>query len=88
MDVNNRFYLYKEKLSVFIFLLISLVVIAIFAILSLFVGAIVGTAIILYMVYRLFISSKTKQTRGLEKDNSAIILKEGDYEIMEKGRKT
>ena len=89
MNTNPRIYFYKGKLpsSIIPLVLFVLIVLTLFAILGLFIGVIVGAAMLGFIVLRLLISSKKKQAKPVEEDSRTIVLNERDYEIIEKGRK-
>ena len=86
MNTKSRIYLYKVKLplSIFPLILFVLIFLAVFAILGLFVGAILGAVMVGFTVLRLFISSKKKEAKPVKENGQTIILKEGDYKVIEK----
>jgi uncharacterized membrane protein SpoIIM required for sporulation len=84
--VNRGTYIYKRKLSLSFLplVLFGLFVFAILAVLGLFVGFILGTVMIGFIIARLLFSSGKKKAEGVEKDGRTLTLKEGEYEIIEK----
>src|SRR3989337_119238 len=89
LNTNPRIYFYKGKLplSIIPLVLFVLIFLTLFAILGLFIGVILGAAMLGFIVLRLLISSKKKQAKLVEEDNRTIVLNGRDYEIIEKGRK-
>ena len=86
LNTKSRIYLYKVKLplSIFPLILFVLIFLAVLAILGLFIGVILGAAMLGFIVLRLLISSKKKQAKPVEENGQTIILKEGDYKVIEK----
>lgn len=86
MNVNRRAYIYKKNLplSFLPLVLFGLLVLAILAVLGLFVGFMVGTVVIGFIIARLLFSSGKKKAERVEKDGRTVTLKEGEYEIIEK----
>ncbi len=86
MNVNRRIYIYKQNLplSFLPLVLLGLLVLAIFAVLGLFVGIILGTVIIVFIIARLLFSSGKKKAERVKQDGQTVTLKEGEYEIIEK----
>ncbi len=89
MNTYPRIHFYKGKLplSIIPLVLFVLIVLTLFAILGIFIGVILGVAMLGFIVLRLLISSKKKQAKPVEEDSRTIVLNERDYEIIEKGRK-
>ncbi len=89
MNTYPRIHFYKGKLplSIIPLVLFVLIVLTLFAILGIFIGVILGVAMLGFIVLRLLISSKKKQAKPVEEDSHTIVLNERDYEIIEKGRK-
>jgi uncharacterized membrane protein len=86
MNRNSRIYFYRKlPLPILPLVLFALIILAVIVILGFFVGAILGAFLIGYVFLRHFISSKKKKTATLEEDGRTIVLKEGDYEVLEKG---
>jgi hypothetical protein len=85
--MNRRTYIYKQNLplSSLPLVLFGLLIFAILAVLGLFVGFIVGTVVIGFIIVRLLFSSRKKKAERVEKDGRTVTLKEGEYEIIEKG---
>jgi hypothetical protein len=90
MNINRRIYFYKGKLPLYFFPLIffGLIAFAILVILGLFVGVILGTIMVGFILIRLLIPSGKKKTNQVEEDSQTVTLKEGEYEVIEKGRKS
>ncbi|MGE5446249.1 MAG: hypothetical protein ACM3SR_16910 [Ignavibacteriales bacterium] len=86
MNVNRRAYIYKKNLplSFLPLVLFGLLVLAILAVLGLFVGFMFGTVVIGFIIARLLFSSGKKKAERVEKDGRTVTLKEGEYEIIEK----
>jgi len=86
LNTVPRIYFYKGKLPLPIIplVLFVLIVLAIFAILGLFIGVIFGAAMLGFIVLRFLISSKKKQAKPVKENGQTIILKEGDYKVIEK----
>jgi hypothetical protein len=84
--VNRRAYIYKKNLplSFLPLVLFGLLVLAILAVLGLFVGFMFGTVVIGFIIARLLFSSGKKKAERVEKDGRTVTLKEGEYEIIEK----
>ncbi|MER3445470.1 MAG: hypothetical protein C4291_00930 [Candidatus Dadabacteria bacterium] len=83
--MNRRTYIYKQNLplSFLPLVLFGLLVFVILAVLGLFVGLMLGAAVIGFIIVRPLFSSGRKKA-GLEKDGRTITLKEGEYEIIKK----
>jgi hypothetical protein len=90
MNIKSSVYFYKGKvpLSILPLILFAFIILSVIAILGLFIGAILGAFMVGYIVFRLFIPSKKRKTMPLEEDNRTIVLKEGDYEVIEKEGKS
>jgi len=86
--MNRRVYIYKQKLplSFLPLALFGLLVFAILAVLGLFIGFILGTVMIGFIIARLLFSSGKKKTGWVEEDSRTVTLKEGEYEIIEKSK--
>jgi hypothetical protein len=89
LNINRRIYFYKGKLPLSLLPLIffGLIVFTLLAILGLFVGVILGAIMIGFILIRLLVSSKRKQSKRVEENSRTIILKEGEYEVIEKKEK-
>ncbi len=90
MNLKRSVYFYKGKvhLSILPLILFALLLLAVIAILGLFIGAILGAFMIGYIVFRLFIPSKKRKSMPSEEGDRTIVLKEEDYEVIEKGGKS
>lgn len=66
--------------------LLGLLVFAMLAVLGLFVGFVLGTVMIGFILARLLFSSGRKKAKRAEEGGRTITLKEGEYEIIEKSR--
>lgn len=86
--MNRRIYIYKQNLplSFLPLVLFGLLIFAILAVLGLFVGFIVGTVMLGFIIARLLFSSGKKKAGRIEGDCRTVTLKEGEYEIIEKNR--
>ncbi|MCI0453435.1 MAG: hypothetical protein L0Y68_00385 [Candidatus Dadabacteria bacterium] len=90
MNLKRSVYFYKGKapLSILPLILFAFIILAVIAILGLFIGAILGAFMVGYIVFRLFIPLKKRKTMPSEQGDRTIVLKEGDYEVIEKGEKS
>ena len=90
MNRNRKIYFFQGKKPPFYFfplaLLSVVVVVAILAVFGLFLGIAVGAFIIIFSVLRLLSSIGKKKVRKTENNGTTIILEEGDYEVIEKGK--
>lgn len=86
MNENRRTYIYKQNLplSFLPLVLFGLLVLTILAVLGLFVGFILGTVIIGFIIARLLFSSGKKRAERVKQDGQTVTLKEGEYEIIDK----
>ena len=86
MNINRKVYFYKPSLPLSLFLLIFLlgsVIFTILAILGLFIGIIIGTVAIGFVLFRLLIPAKKKFKR-VEEDGRTINLRQEEYEVLQK----
>ena len=90
MNINRRIYFYKGRLPLSFFPLIffGLIAFAILVILGLFVGVVLGAVMVGFILIRLLVSSRRKKTNRVEESDQTITLKEGEYKVIQKRRKS
>jgi len=86
LDSNQNVYIYKKKLpwTFFPFILCGLVVFSLLALFGVFIGIVVGTTAIAFMLIRLLLPSTKKKTKRVEDDGRTVVLREDEYEVIEK----
>ncbi len=86
MNTNRRAYIYKKSLPISFLPFVLFFAFVILAVLGLFVGLILGAAVIGFIIARLPFSYGRKKAGRIEEDGQTITLKEGEYEVIEKKR--
>jgi len=87
MNTNRSIYYYKANLPSYllpIVLFFGLVVFSALAVLGLLIGIVIGTLAIGLILIRFLVSSKKKETMRVEEDGRTIVLREDEYEVVEK----
>jgi len=91
MNPNRKIYFYQGKPPAYLFpliLLLGVIVFAILAVFGFFLGIAAGVALIIFGILRLFSSNNKKKVRTVDEDGrTTIILDKEDYEVIEKGKK-
>lgn len=90
MNVNasRKIYFYKGRLPFYFFplALLGLIVLSVLAVLGLFIGIAVGTVAIGYFMLRYLLSSNKTERKRVEDDGRTIVLRDDEYEVIEKRR--
>ncbi|MBI2485656.1 MAG: hypothetical protein HYW01_01595 [Deltaproteobacteria bacterium] len=90
MNTNHKIYFYRGKLpwGFFPVILFGIIIFSILAILGLFVGIVIGAIATGFMLLRLLFPSKKDETKRFEEDGRTVVLREDEYEVIEKNRQT
>lgn len=85
MNTNHKIYFYKGKLpwTFFPIVLFGLIALSVLAVLGLFVGVVIGTLAIGFMLLRILLPSKKSEAKRVEDDGRTVVLKEDEYEVIE-----
>ena len=88
MNANNNIYFYRGKLpwGFFPVLLFGLIIFGVLAVLGLFVGVVIGVLAIGFMLLRLLLPSSKSEAKRVEDDGRTVVLREDEYEVIEKGK--
>ena len=86
MSVDSKIYFYKGKLPFYFFplVLLGLIAFSLLALIGLFIGIVIGAVAIGFLALRYFLSSKKTGTKRVEDDGRTIVLREDEYEVIEK----
>jgi hypothetical protein len=88
LNGNNSIYFYRGKLpwGFFPAILFGLIIFSVLAVLGLFVGVVIGALTIGFMLFRLLLPSSKNETNRVEDDGRTVVLKEDEYEIIDKSK--
>jgi len=88
MNADTKIYFYKGKLPFYFFplVLLGLIAFSLLALVGLFIGIVIGAVAIGFLVLRYFFSSKKTGTKRVEDDGRTVVLREDEYEVIEKKR--
>jgi hypothetical protein len=88
LKANHNIYFYKGKLpwGFFPVILFGLIIFSVLAVLGLFVGVVIGAVAIGFMLLRLLLPSNKNGTKRVEDDGRTVVLREDEYEVIEKGK--
>ena len=88
LKANHNIYFYRGKLpwGFFPVILFGMIIFSILAILGLFVGVVIGAIAIGFMLLRLLFPSKKYETKRVEDDGRTLVLREDEYEVIEKNK--
>jgi len=86
LDSNQNIYIYKKKLTwtFFPFILCGLIVFSLLALFGVFIGVVVGSMAIGFMLIRFLFPSTKNETKRIEDDGRTVVLREDEYEVIEK----
>ena len=86
MNTTRKIYFYKGKLPFYFFplVLLGLIAFSLLALVGLFIGVVIGAVAIGFLALRYFLSSKKAGTNRVEDDGRTIVLREDEYEAIEK----
>ncbi|MGH7807396.1 MAG: hypothetical protein ACRENT_04820 [Thermodesulfobacteriota bacterium] len=86
MNRNQNLHFYKGRLPwiFFPFIVLGLIVLGSLALLGIFVGAVVGATAIAFMLIRFLLPSTKNKTKRVEDDGRTVVLREDEYEVIEK----
>ncbi len=86
MDTNLKIYFYKGKPPFYSFplVLLGFIAFSLLALVGLFIGVVIGAVAIGFLALRYFLSSKKTGTKRVEDNGRTIVLREDEYEVIEK----
>lgn len=88
LNTNHKIYFYKGKLpwGFFPVILFGIIIFSILVILGLFVGVVIGAIAIGFMLLRFLFPSKKYETKRVQDDGRTLVLREDEYEVIEKNK--